>query len=56
MLFFKRCNHAKGGQDSWLKDPKEKTESNIKQWVCLEMKKFLNIKMCKCSSVFFNDP
>ena len=29
--------------NSWLKDPKEKTEFNIKQWVRLEMKKFLNI-------------
>jgi len=29
--------------NSWLKDLKIKTEFNIKQWVRLEMKKFLNI-------------
>jgi len=29
MLFFKTCNHARGGQASWLKDHKEITDFNI---------------------------
>jgi len=28
--FFKPCNHAGGGQASWLKDRKERTETDIK--------------------------
>lgn len=29
-VFFKPCNHARGGQALWLKDRKERTEFNIK--------------------------
>jgi hypothetical protein len=30
MLFFKPCNHARGGQALWLNERKERTEFNIK--------------------------
>jgi len=43
-VFFKPCNHAKGGQASWSKDRKERTYFIIKQLVRLKSNISLPLK------------
>jgi len=54
--FLKPCNHAWGGQASWLKDRKERTGFNIKTMGSTWNRHFLDVEIFRYVSVLSNDP